>query len=155
MTDEMERQAEAIFAHLDDLGGGSILEGVYRGIDNGWFQREIADAAYQLERKVNTGRRIVVGVNAFTDAGGDEPIPILAIGDEVEERQLKRLDHIKQQRDQTTLTAALDAVVAAAREPDANLMPSILDAVRAYATVGEICTALGTVFGRWTEEPVF
>ncbi len=98
MTDEMERQAEAIFAHLDELGGGSILEGVYRGIDNGYFQREIAEAAYQLERKINTGRRIVVGVNAFTDAGDDEPIPILSIGAEVEERQLKRLDKVKHGR---------------------------------------------------------
>jgi methylmalonyl-CoA mutase N-terminal domain/subunit len=154
MTDEMERQAEEIFAHLDELGSGSILEGVYRGIDNGWFQREIADAAYQLERKVNSGRRIVVGVNAYTETD-DEPLSILAIGPEVEERQLKRLDHVKQRRSQEALDASLAAVTATARQPDGNLMPVILEAVRHYATVGEIVGALGEVFGRWTEDPVF
>jgi methylmalonyl-CoA mutase N-terminal domain/subunit len=154
MTDEMERRAEAIFAHLDDLGGGSILEGVYRAIDTGWFQREIADAAYHLERKVDGGRRLVVGVNAFTD-GDDDRIPILAIGPEVEERQLKRLDHVKHRRDHAALDASLAAVTAAAGEPDVNLMPPILDAVRQYATVGEIVSALAAVFGRWTEDPVF
>jgi len=155
MTDEMERQAEAIFAHLDRLGGGSILEGVYQGIDNGWFQREIAEAAYQLERKINTGRRIVVGVNEFTDAGDDERIPILSIGAEAEERQLKRLDTVKQGRNQAAIDAALAAVVDTARQPDANVMPAILDAVRQYATVGEVVDALATVFGRWAEDPVF
>src|SRR5438093_4520623 len=71
LTDEMERRAEAVFAHLDELGGGSILEGVYAGIENGWFQGEIADAAYQLEKKVNTGQRVIVGVNRFTESDGD------------------------------------------------------------------------------------
>ena len=71
MTDEMERQAEEIFAHLDELGDGSILEGVYAGIDNGYFVGEIADAAYRFEREVNAGRRIIVGVNDFTDGDDD------------------------------------------------------------------------------------
>src|SRR4029077_337957 len=79
MTDEMERQAEEVFAHLDELGRGSILEGVYEGIDNSYFQGEIAEAAYQLERKINAGRRVVVGVNAFTDAD-DAPLDTLHIG---------------------------------------------------------------------------
>ena len=70
MTDEMERQAEEIFAHLLELGDGSILEGVYEGIESGYFMGEIADAAYRFEREVNAGRRVIVGVNAFTD--GDE-----------------------------------------------------------------------------------
>src|SRR5438477_6325402 len=79
LTDEMERRAEAVFARLDELGRGSILEGVYAGIDSGWFQSEIADAAYQLERKINSGRRVVVGVNRFTESDGD-PLDILHIG---------------------------------------------------------------------------
>ena len=91
MTDEMERQAEAIFAHLDDLGNGSILEGVYAGIENGYFVGEIADSAYRFEREVNEGRRIIVGVNAFTD-GGDGQGDLLRISAETEETQLKRLD---------------------------------------------------------------
>jgi methylmalonyl-CoA mutase N-terminal domain/subunit len=155
MTDEMERQAELVFSHLDDLGRGSILEGVYAAIDNGWFQREIADASYQLERKINNDRRIVVGVNAFTDAGDDDPLAILSIGHEVEERQLKRLDDVKHRRDQAVLDAALARVAADAAQPDVNLMPAILDAVRGYATVGELVDSLVGVFGRWAEDPVF
>jgi methylmalonyl-CoA mutase N-terminal domain/subunit len=156
MTDEMERQAEATFEHLDTLGNGSILEGVYAGIDNGYFQREIAEASYQLERNINANRRIVVGVNAFTDTGDDDdPVNILSIGPEVEERQLKRLDTIKRDRNQAALDAALADVTTTAEQPEANLMPAILHAVRTYATVGEIVGALGSVFGRWAEDPVF
>jgi methylmalonyl-CoA mutase N-terminal domain/subunit len=153
MTDEMERQAEAVFAHLDELGHGSILEGVYAGIENGYFQGEIAEAAYTLEKKVNTGRRIVVGVNKFTESDDEVPT-ILSIGAEVEERQLKRLRHVKSGRDQQAVDATLRAVTTAAHDPATNLMHPILDAVRAYATVGEIVDALATVFGRWTEDPV-
>ena len=71
MTDEMERQAEEVFAHLDRLGDGSILEGVYAGIDDGYFVSEIAEASYRFEREVNAGDRIIVGVNAFTDGNDD------------------------------------------------------------------------------------
>ena len=78
LTDEMERRAEEVFAHLDMLGQGSILEGVYEGIENGYFQGEIAEAAYQLERKINSGRRVVVGVNRFTETD-DAPLDILHI----------------------------------------------------------------------------
>jgi len=153
LTDEMERRAEAVFAHLDELGNGSILEGVYEGIENGYFQGEIAEAAYQLEHKINAGRRVVVGVNRFTETD-DGPLDILHIGPEVEERQLKRLAHVKAERNDAAVGAALDAVAADAAKSDVNLMPSILDAVRAYATVGEIINTLAGVFGRWTEDPV-
>src|SRR4051794_20999779 len=153
LTDEMERRAEEVFAHLDELGSGSILEGVYEGIENGYFQGEIADAAYQLEYKINDGRRVVVGVNRFTEAD-DEPLDTLRIGAEVEERQLKRLAHVKAERDDDAVRSALAAVTADAARADVNLMPPILDAVRAYATVGEIIEALAATFGRWTEDPV-
>jgi methylmalonyl-CoA mutase N-terminal domain/subunit len=153
LTDEMERRAEEVFTHLDALGEGSILEGVYEGIDNGYFQGEIAEAAYQLERKINSGRRVVVGVNRFTETD-DGPLDVLHIGPEVEERQLKRLAHVKAERDDDRVRRALEAVATDAGRPDANLMPSMLDAVRAYATVGEIVDTLADVFGRWREEPV-
>jgi len=149
----MERQAEEVFAHLDALGEGSILEGVYEGIENGYFQGEIAEAAYQLEHKINAGRRVVVGVNRFTETD-DGPLDILHIGPEVEERQLKRLAHVKAQRDEAVVQTALAAVTAGAAQPDVNLMTPILEAVRAYATVGEIINALAETFGRWTEDPV-
>jgi methylmalonyl-CoA mutase N-terminal domain/subunit len=152
LTDEMERRAEEVFAHLDDLGDGSILEGVHRGIDDGWFTGEIADAAYAFERKVNTGRRVVVGVNRFTE--GDDEVPtILSIGDEVEEIQRKRLDTVKRTRDAAAVAATLDRVRADAADPSVNLMPAILEATGAYATVGEVVGALADTFGTWTERP--
>jgi methylmalonyl-CoA mutase N-terminal domain/subunit len=153
LTDEMERRAEAVFAHLDQLGAGSIVEGVYAAIDNGWFQGEIADAAYQLEKKVNTGQRIIVGVNRFTESDG-ESLDILHIGHDVEDRQLKRLDAVKHERDGEAVAVALAAVGTVARDAGVNLMPAIIDAVRSYATIGEIVEALASVFGRWTEDPV-
>ena len=152
MTDEMERQAEEIFERLDKLGRGSILEGVLAGIEQGWFQSEIADAAYTLERKLASGRRILVGANAFCEGDNDRP-PILSVGEEVEEIQLKRLDSVKRRRSSQSVAAGLAAVRQAASEPTANTMPSLLEAVRAYATVGEIMDTLAEVFGRWTETP--
>jgi methylmalonyl-CoA mutase N-terminal domain/subunit len=153
MTDEMERQAEAIFAHLDDLGGGSILEGVYAGIENGWFMGEIAEASYAFEKKLASGRRVLVGANAFLDDDDSRP-PILSVGPEAEIRQLERLREVKAGRDQAAVDAAVARVVADAGQPDRNLMPAMLDAVRTHATVGEIMGALADVFGRWVEDPV-
>jgi methylmalonyl-CoA mutase N-terminal domain/subunit len=150
LTDEMERRAEEIFSHLDELGGGSILEGVYAGIEAGWFQGEIARSAYEAERRINDGRRIVVGVNAFTEGDGDRP-PLLAIGDDVEDVQRKRLAEVKRARSAEAVASTLAAVGTAAADPSVNLMPPILDAVRASATVGEMVGALEGVFGRHAE----
>jgi methylmalonyl-CoA mutase N-terminal domain/subunit len=122
MTDEMERQAEEIFAHLDRLGDGSILEGVYAGIDNGYFIGEIADSAYRFEREVNSGRRITVGVNDFTE-GDEDQANLLRIGSEVEEYQLKRLDDVKLRRDGAEVARTLAAVTVAAQDPNTNVMP--------------------------------
>ena len=154
MTDEMERQAEEIFAHLLELGSGSILEGVYEGIDNGYFQGEMAEAAYTFERKLNTSQRIMVGVNRYTDAPGDEPFPILTIGPEVEERQLKRLGNVKHDRNNAAVHEALVRLGSAAREPETNLMPVLIDAVRARCTLGETMNTMADVFGRYVEKPV-
>jgi methylmalonyl-CoA mutase N-terminal domain/subunit len=154
LTEELERQAEAVFSHLDKLGKGSILEGVLAGIDNGYFQREIGDAAYQLENKRNDDRHIIVGINGFTE-GNDEPPPdTLHIGPEVEERQLKRLAKVKGDRDGEAVDAALQQVRAGAADPTVNLMPLLIEAVKTYATLGEIVGALSVEFGRYTEDPV-
>ena len=150
MTDEMERQAEAIFAHLDEIGDGSILEGVYEGIENGYFVGEIADAAYRFEREINERQRIIVGVNDFTD-GDDGEQHLLRIGPEAEEYQRKRLADIKQQRDDVAVAASLDAVTEAAKT-DANLMPFIIDAVKTYATLEEVSMAMEKVFGTYVEK---
>jgi methylmalonyl-CoA mutase, N-terminal domain len=152
LTDEMERQAEAIFAHVQDLGGGSMLEGTYIGIEQGWFQGEIAEAAYQFERKLATGRRILVGANAFTEGDDDRPT-ILSIDPVVEDVQLKRLAEVKRDRDEGAVAAALNRVRKEAAETDTNLMPAFIDAVGVYATIGELTAALADVFGRWTETP--
>ena len=154
LTDEMERQANEVLDHLGELGSGSILEGVYRAIDSGWFQAEIADAAYRFQRRVSEDRRIMVGVNAFTEGNDDEPPEILHIGPEVEEIQLKRLDAVKHARDSGAVAAALAQVTADAAQAEVNLMDAIGEAVRAHATVGEIVGALETTFGRWHETPV-
>ncbi len=153
MTDEMERQAEAIFAHVDDLGDGSMLEGAYAGIENGYYVGEIADAAYRFEREVNAGRRIVVGVNEFTE-GDDSDNETLYIGAEVEEYQLKRLGDVKQKRDAAAVKASLDNLVAVASTPDQNTMPAFIDAVKAYATEGEIVEALEGVYGVYVEKAI-
>jgi methylmalonyl-CoA mutase N-terminal domain/subunit len=150
MTDELERQAEAIFAHLDHLGHGSMLEGVYEGIENGYFVNEIADASYRFERRVNDGRRIVVGVNDFTE-GDDHSRELLRIGADTEDTQLKRLAEVKRHRDDDRVRAALASVAADAADPHVNLMPALIDAARALATEGEIVHALEQVFGTYTE----
>jgi methylmalonyl-CoA mutase, N-terminal domain len=153
LTDEMERRAEEIFAHLDELGHGSILDGVYAGIDNGYFQGLIAEASYELEKKVNSGRRVVVGVNRFTESDGSE-LDILHIPADVEVRQIKRLAEVKADRNDEQARAALARVADDARSADVNLMPALLDGVRAYATVGELIDTLAGVFGRYREDPV-
>ena len=154
MTDEMERQAEEVFAHLLELGGGSILDGVYEGIQSGWFVGEIADAAYRFEREVNSGERIIVGVNAFTEGNEDEGAELLRIDPAVEDLQLRRLKQVKADRDDAAVVAVLDRVRADAADPDVNLMPVLIDAVRAYATEGEVVDALASVFGRYVETTV-
>jgi len=156
MTDEMERRATEIFDHLLELGGGSILEGVYEGIDNGYFVGQIADSAYRFEREVNDGTRIIVGVNAFTesDDGDQDGADLLRIEQDTEDFQLKRLAAVKQARDGEAVDRSLGAVRQAAEDTGANLVPPIIEAVNAYATEGEICDALAGVFGRYTEPAI-
>lgn len=154
MTDEMERQAEAVFAHLDELGNGSILEGVYAGIDNGYFVGEIADAAYRFEREINNDQRIIVGVNEFTDGNEDDETNLLRIDHSVEELQRKRLEAVKQERDSAAVEASLAAIRTTAADPTVNLMPPIIDAVKTYATEEEISNAMRDVFGTYVEQAI-
>jgi methylmalonyl-CoA mutase N-terminal domain/subunit len=154
LTDEMERQAEEMFAQLDELGGGSILEGVERGIDEGWFQSRIADASYDLEKKINTGERVVVGVNRFTEGNDDDPMALLQITHEQEQQQIKRLQAVKADRDSDAVARALDRLRSEAADPEVNLMPVLIDAVSVYATEGEIMATMADEFGRYTERPV-
>ena len=154
MTDEMERRAEEVFAHLDELGNGSILEGCYAGIENGYFVGEIADSAYRFEREVNADRRIIVGVNAFTEGAEDDDPNLLRIDAETEEYQRKRLESVKHDRDSDVVAVALEQLTADARDSTVNLMPSIIEAVRAYATEEEIAMAMEQVFGTYVEQAI-
>jgi methylmalonyl-CoA mutase N-terminal domain/subunit len=154
MTDEMERQAEEIFAHLDEIGNGSMLEGVYAGIDDGYFVGSIAEAAYRFEREVNAGSRIVVGVNAFTEGNEEDGSPILYIDPATEELQRKRLDDVKRARNADAVRESLARIEREAADPTVNLMPALIDAVEAFCTEGEIVHALEDVFGTYTEPVV-
>jgi methylmalonyl-CoA mutase, N-terminal domain len=154
LTDEMERQAEEIFATLDEFGDGSMLDGVIKGIDENWFQGRIADSAYELERTFNSGERIIVGVSGFTEGNDDDDLDILRISNEDETRQRKRLDAVRQDRDQSAVDAALAKLRTEAADPEINLMPTLIDASQAYATLGEMMAAMADVFGRHTEVPV-
>jgi methylmalonyl-CoA mutase N-terminal domain/subunit len=153
LTDELAARATATLEQLLDLGDGSMLEGVLAGIDVGWFQARIGEAAYALEQRLNSGERVVVGVNRFV-AGDPAPVDVLCIEPDVEARQRKRLAEVRAGRSAPAVAAALDRVRDDARHPTVNLVPAIMEAVRAYATEGEIVDALVDVFGRFVEASV-
>jgi methylmalonyl-CoA mutase, N-terminal domain len=153
LTDELEQRAEEVFAHLDEAGGGSMLEGVLARIDDGWFCAEIADAAYRFQSDIAAGRWIHVGVNGYTE-GDDAETPTLYVDPAVEARQLEALAEIKQRRDDDAVRRCLDRLRAEAADPSVNLMPALIDAASAYVTVGESMQALESVFGTWYERPL-
>ncbi len=150
LTDELEHQAEAVFAHLDSLGEGSMLDGVIAGIEDGWFLGEIGDSAFRFQEKINSGRWVHVGVNGYTDGDDTQP-PTLYIDPAVEQRQLRSLAEVKANRSPAAVEEALLRVRREAAEPDANLIPALIEAAAAYATVGEVVHSLESVFGIWTE----
>ena len=152
LTDQLEAEAEAMFSHIAETGDGSMLEGAFELIDEGWYQGNIADSAYEFEKKVNAGRRIVVGVNDFTEGNEEDQIDLLKSTTEDEQRQIKHLQQIKADRNQAAVDEALIALSRAA-ETDANLMLPLIDSVRTRATVGEIMNTLAEVFGRYQEKP--
>tara|TARA_Y100000588_G_scaffold367879_1_gene435119 strand:- start:255 stop:1832 length:1578 start_codon:yes stop_codon:yes gene_type:complete len=154
MTDELERRAEEVFSRLEDEGAGSILEGVLAGIDSGWFMREIAESAYRFEREVNAGERIIVGVNAFTEGDEGRAGRLLRIDQDTEDLQRKRLDAVRRARDDGAVRTALERVAAGAAQPDVNLLPALVEAARARASVGEVVDVLEGVFGTYVETVV-
>jgi methylmalonyl-CoA mutase N-terminal domain/subunit len=154
LTDAIEAEAEAIFARIRDLGtDGTITSGLLRGIDDGWFSGEIADSAFAYQLAVEKGEKKVVGVNCHTGTV-EEPLEILRVSHEVEREQRRELALRRTGRDQTKVTAAMSELVAASRSDD-NMIPAMLAAVRAEATLGEICDALRAEWGVYTERPRF
>lgn len=149
MTDRMEAQAEKIMEQVADLGGGSMLTGALRGIEEGFFQSAIADSAYRFERAVDRGERKVVGVNCHQSEETSD-IELLRIGPEVEEGQRERLAAVRAGRDEEAV-AALRQDLEKAAAGEANLMPLLVEAARARATLGEITDSLRAVFGAYRE----
>src|SRR5690606_35054227 len=126
LTDRLEAQAEAYFRKIDEMGG------VIAGIRNGFFQREIADAAYRYQQEVEQGKRIIVGVTACRQEG-ENPVEIFRIRPEVEREQVERVRRLRARRDGDAVRREL-ARLRKAAEADENLMPYLMDAVRVYAT---------------------
>jgi methylmalonyl-CoA mutase, N-terminal domain len=148
LTDRLEGQAYEIFARIDELGG------MVEAIKAGYPQREIADAAFRLQREIESGERIVVGVNDYREGDG-EPLETLRIDPELERKQIGRVQAVRARRDGAAVERALAALQEAAARPRENLMPPLLACARAHATEGEIIIALQRVFGTYTETPVF
>ena len=146
LTDRMERECLAYFQQIDHQGG------VIAAIRNGYFQREIADASYRYQQEIDSKRRGIVGVNTYVVEAPLE-IPILEMDPEGEARHLRRLNHIRATRDNTLLAQRLDELRVAA-ESNTNTMPALLDCVRAYATLGEMCDVLRAAFGVYREVAV-
>jgi methylmalonyl-CoA mutase, N-terminal domain len=147
LTDRLEAHAYSYFARIDELGG------MVEAVENGFPQREIADAAFRYQREVDSGERVVVGVNDFRSAD-DEEIPILRIDPALERKQAGRLEATRAQRDSGAVERTLNGLRAGASRGD-NLMAALIEAARARASEGEIVAALQEVYGTYSERPVF
>jgi methylmalonyl-CoA mutase N-terminal domain/subunit len=148
LTDRLEQQAYAYFAKIDELGG------MVQAVKRGYPQREIADASFSLQQEIEAGRRIAVGVNAYTEGGGEQT-PILRIDPSVERKQINRLNGFRARRDGVAVERSLASLRQAASTDSENLMPTLLEAARAHASEGEIVEALQAVWGQYREAPVF
>jgi methylmalonyl-CoA mutase N-terminal domain/subunit len=146
LTQDLEEGALAYFEQIDGMGG------MVEAIERGFPQREIAESAYRFQQAFERREKIIVGVNEYIQAD-DPPIRILYIDDTASDRQLAALETLRKRRDAGRVRRTLDALIATARGTG-NLMPAILDAVRAYATLGEMCDALRGVWGEYEEVPV-
>ncbi len=148
LTDRMEQSAYDYFAKIDELGG------MVEAVKSNYPQREIADASFALQQEIDSGRRLVVGVNSFV-AEDEEPIPTLRIDPGLERKQVERLQASRGRRDGAAVERALAQLREDAAHPDRNLMDPLIACARAHASEGEIVEALQQVFGDYTETPVF
>jgi methylmalonyl-CoA mutase N-terminal domain/subunit len=148
LTNRLEAEANDYFERIRKLGG------VVAAIKDNFFQREIAEASFRFQREVEAGQRVIVGVNRYDDPGERE-LEILRIDHELEQKQIERLKALRGRRDATAVEDAVGRLKRDAASDDANLMPAIIEASRAYVTMGEMCDALRDVWGVWRETPVF
>jgi len=145
LTDQVEAEAMAYIDKIDAMGG------IVKSVEEGYPQREIARSAYDFQRQVDSGERVIVGVNRYQQADEGDPIPTLKIDIESEKRQADRVRAVRSRRDAAAADRCLAAVRTAARDPDANLMPPIVDAVKNHVTLGEICEIFRDEFGVHTD----
>jgi methylmalonyl-CoA mutase N-terminal domain/subunit len=148
LTTELERQAYDYFERIEELGG------VIPAIEQNFQQREIAEASFRYQSEVERGERIVVGVNRYA-LEEEQPIELLRIDPALERKQIERVQAVREQRDSAAAEAAVARLKEDAEHDDRNLMEPIMDASRAYVTMGEMCDALREVWGTWRETPVF
>ena len=148
LTNELERQAYDYFERIDELGG------VIPAIEQNFQQREIAEASFRYQSEVERGERVVVGVNRY-EQQEEQPIELLRIDPALEQKQIERVQAVRERRDAAVAEAALSRLKEDAAHDDRNLMEPIMDASRAYVTMGEMCDALREVWGTWRETPVF
>ena len=146
LTQKMEDEALDYFRKIDAMGG------MVAAIERGFPQREIQDSAYQYQKAVERGEQVIVGVNKYAMTDEPSEVPILAIDESVRTHQLERLEATRAKRDAGAVAKALDNLKLAAQRHE-NTMPATIDAVRAYATLGEMCAALRRVWGEYVEEP--
>jgi methylmalonyl-CoA mutase N-terminal domain/subunit len=154
LTDKMEEAAEEYFAVIDDLGEGSILDGMLAGIEDGYFQKEIADAAFRYQQLLEQNRKVMVGVNRFTRSVQRAP-EILLIGPEIEERQKKAVAEVRANRDAKRAEDAVQALRDMAHDDNQNSIPVLVDAAKAYVTLGEMVQTLKEEWGIYREPPMF
>jgi methylmalonyl-CoA mutase N-terminal domain/subunit len=149
LTNEIERRVFETLAKVDALGG------TIKAVEEGYFQKEIADSAYDTARRRASGEQPLIGVNRFIEPAAPVPVPIHKVDAAVETRQIARLQDVRRRRDGARVQALLDRLATEARDPAANLMPLTIEAVKARATLGEIVVRLRAVFGAYVEKPVF
>jgi methylmalonyl-CoA mutase N-terminal domain/subunit len=148
LTNRLEAEAYDYFGRIRELGG------VIAAIKENFFQREIAEASFRYQTEVESGQRVIVGVNRYEDPDEKE-IEILAIDRALEQKQVDRVQALRSRRDAAAVQESLARLKREAAEDGVNLMPAIIDASKAYATMGEMCEALREVWGTWRETPVF
>jgi len=149
LTDEVEKKAMAYIEEIKQMGDGSVRDGVLEGIEQGYFHREIQDASYEYQERVEAGEETVVGVNKY-EIDEDTKPEILEVEEAVQDRQLERLAEVKEERDDAAVEAALDDLQDAI-DADENVMAAIIDAVKAYATMGEIMNVFEAEYGSYQE----
>jgi methylmalonyl-CoA mutase N-terminal domain/subunit len=148
LTSRLEREAYDYFARIEKLGG------VIPAIKDNFFQREIAEASFRYQSEVERDERVIVGVNRY-ELDDEQPLEILRIDPALEQKQIARVQALRAMRDTAAVESALGALRETAAVEDKNLMPPIIDAAKAYVTMGEMCDALREVWGVWRETPVF